>query len=231
MFYNDIFKMETCNWAYDNCKSSWRICPSGIILWLVSLPKYKAVTKNYLWKLRYCLKLSDSTCTDLSNIHYYNPEYLVIWHLLGPVGTRLKEFCCTILQMFVISDWLLFDSFSFPVIFQTVLFALVWSKLMKLSPWCRVLEKLTCSQLVKKFPEFYRTQKFITAFTRACHLSIFWARPMQSMPPHPTSWRSILILTLYICHATISYWQRIKTNLLHCSSYLLVTSVTCFSLI
>jgi hypothetical protein len=41
-----------------------------------------------------------------------------------------------------------------------------------LTPWSRVLlEKLTGSQLVKKFPAFYGTRRFITAFTRAHHLS------------------------------------------------------------
>jgi hypothetical protein len=35
-----------------------------------------------------------------------------------------------------------------------------------------LLEKLTVSQLVKKFPAFYGTQRFITAFTRALHLSL-----------------------------------------------------------
>jgi hypothetical protein len=43
----------------------------------------------------------------------------------------------------------------------------------KLTPWSRgLLEKLTVSQLVKKFPAFYGTQRFITAFTRAHHLSL-----------------------------------------------------------
>ena len=38
------------------------------------------------------------------------------------------------------------------------------------TPWCRViLEKLTGSQLVKKFPAFYGTRMFITAFTNARH--------------------------------------------------------------
>jgi len=36
-----------------------------------------------------------------------------------------------------------------------------------------LLEKLTGSQLVKKFPTFYGTWGFISAFTRACHLSIY----------------------------------------------------------
>ena len=45
-------------------------------------------------------------------------------------------------------------------------------------------EKLTSSQLVKKFP-FYGTWRFITAFTWARHLSLFWASLIQSMPPLP----------------------------------------------
>jgi len=39
-------------------------------------------------------------------------------------------------------------------------------------PWSRVLEKLTGPQLVKKFPAFYGTRRFITAFTSARHLSL-----------------------------------------------------------
>ena len=66
------------------------------------------------------------------------------------------------------------------------------------TPLSRVLiEKLTGSQLVKKFSAFYGTRRFITVFTSARHLSLSWASPIQSMPPHPTSWRSILLLS---CH-------------------------------
>ena len=63
-----------------------------------------------------------------------------------------------------------------------------------LNPWCRVLlEKLTGLQLVKKFPAFHGSRRFITALTSVRHLSLSWARPIQSIYPHPTSWRSILI--------------------------------------
>jgi hypothetical protein len=42
-----------------------------------------------------------------------------------------------------------------------------------LTPWNRVLlEKLTGPQLVKKFPAFYGTQKFITSFTSSRQLSL-----------------------------------------------------------
>jgi hypothetical protein len=53
-------------------------------------------------------------------------------------------------------------------------------------------------QLVKKFPAFYGTRRFITAFTSARHLYLSWASPIQSIPPHPTSLRSILILSSHL---------------------------------
>ena len=64
---------------------------------------------------------------------------------------------------------------------------------------CRVLlEKLTGLQLVKKFPAFHGTRRFITALTSVCHLFLSWASPIQSTYPHPTSWRSILILSTHL---------------------------------
>ena len=68
-----------------------------------------------------------------------------------------------------------------------------------LTPWCRVLlEKLTGLQLVKKFPAFHETRRFITALTSVRHLSLSWTNPIQSIYPHPTSWRSILILSTHL---------------------------------
>jgi len=68
-----------------------------------------------------------------------------------------------------------------------------------LTPWCRVLlEKLTGLQLVKKFPAFHGTQRFITALTSVRHLSLSWVSPTQSIYPYPTSWRSILILSTHL---------------------------------
>jgi len=53
-------------------------------------------------------------------------------------------------------------------------------------------------QLVKKFPAFYRTRKFITALTSVRHSSLSWASPIQSTYPHHTSWRSVLILNTHL---------------------------------
>jgi len=42
---------------------------------------------------------------------------------------------------------------------------------------------LTSSQLVKKFPAFYGTLRFIPASTRARQLSLYWVNSIQSIPP------------------------------------------------
>ena len=68
-----------------------------------------------------------------------------------------------------------------------------------LTPWCRViLEKLTGLQLVNKFPAFHGTRRFITALTSLRHPSLSWPSPIQSIYPHPTSCRSILILSTHL---------------------------------
>ena len=67
-----------------------------------------------------------------------------------------------------------------------------------LTPWCRVLEKLNGLQLVKKFPAFHGTRRFITALKSVRHLSLSCTSPIQSIYPHPTSWRSILILSTHL---------------------------------
>ena len=56
-----------------------------------------------------------------------------------------------------------------------------------------LLEKLTGFQPVKKYPSFYGTRRFITAFTSAHQLSLSWTSSIHSTTPHSTSWRSILI--------------------------------------
>ena len=75
----------------------------------------------------------------------------------------------------------------------------LWDTSSVLTAWCRVLlEKLTGLQLVKKFPAFHGTRRFITALTSVRHLSLSGASPIQSLYPYPTSWRSILILSTHL---------------------------------
>ena len=82
--------------------------------------------------------------------------------------------------------------------FLRVLYLLTYLTFL-LTPWCRVLlEKLTVLQLVKKSPAFHGTRRFITALTSVRQLSLSWASPIQSIYPHPTSRRSILILSTHL---------------------------------
>jgi hypothetical protein len=55
-------------------------------------------------------------------------------------------------------------------------------------------EKLIYAQLVKKFPFFYGTRKFIIELRAACHWSLSWARGILSIPSEHISLRSIPIL-------------------------------------
>jgi hypothetical protein len=67
-----------------------------------------------------------------------------------------------------------------------------------LTPWSRVFpKKPTRPQTVKKSSVFYGTRRFITAFTTVRHMSL----PEQELSntcPHPTSRRSILILSFHL---------------------------------
>jgi hypothetical protein len=61
-----------------------------------------------------------------------------------------------------------------------------------------LLEKLTGLQPVKQFPAFDWTRRFITAFKIARQLAPSCASLIQFKPAHPTSWRSILILSSHL---------------------------------
>ena len=64
---------------------------------------------------------------------------------------------------------------------------------MEHSPW--EANRFAASQ---EIPAFYETRRFITAFTSAPPLpSLSQLEPV--LTPHPTSWRSILILFFHIC--------------------------------
>jgi hypothetical protein len=57
---------------------------------------------------------------------------------------------------------------------------------------------MTVSQVLRKFPALYGIGRFITVFTTARHLSLPWARSIQSTPSYPISVRFILILSSHI---------------------------------
>jgi hypothetical protein len=68
-----------------------------------------------------------------------------------------------------------------------------------LTPWSRVLlEKLTGSAASQEIPCIFWTRRFLTVLTTVRHLSLSWAKSIQSPQPPLTSWRSILILSSHL---------------------------------
>ena len=89
-----------------------------------------------------------------------------------------------------------------------------------LTPCSTVLpEKLEGPQLVKKFPAFYGTDRFITAFTTAHHIS---------MSPRATSWRAISILSsqIRLSFPSVLFTSGLSTKSLH-APHLPLTRATC----
>ena len=56
------------------------------------------------------------------------------------------------------------------------------------------LQKLTVPQIQQKFLTLYRTWRFIEAFKTSNHLSLSWARSIQSMLSHPVSLSCVNIM-------------------------------------
>jgi hypothetical protein len=68
-----------------------------------------------------------------------------------------------------------------------------------ITAWSGVLlGRLTGSGMVKKYHALYGTRRFITAVTTVRHLSLSWTSSIQSIPPHSTSRKSVLILTSHL---------------------------------
>jgi hypothetical protein len=122
-----------------------------------------------------------------------NVEFQTTWHfsVINDNSLRNKPVLFSV-------TWVLANTLDFPSLIHTI-YLLTYVLPYSLTPWKKLfLEKLTDSHLVKKFPAFYGTGRFITAFSNSRHLSQSWARSIQSVPPHIISWRSILILSSHL---------------------------------
>jgi hypothetical protein len=131
--------------------------------WSWSFPT--SVVKLYLhfantpsWRGAQLKKQSTETTLPFFTFHLY---------LLGP-NTFFKTFFSNTLHL-----WLSFE----------VTAKLTHQPTNQPTLWSRVLDKLTVTQLVKKFV-FYGTRRFITAFTTARHWSLSWIRlnPTHAFP-------------------------------------------------
>ena len=111
----------------------------------------------------------------LQLLQFAHIMYLSIYH-----GTRLARPVRSTNRLYITFTWWRKDKdFSKTSAYQVHLLN-YW-----LTPWSRVLlEKLTVSQPAEKFPTFYGTRRFITAFTSTRHLSLSWAPP-NPLPEDP----------------------------------------------
>jgi hypothetical protein len=80
------------------------------------------------------------------------------------------------------------------------------NSLMELSP----SSEATNWQLLKNFPAFYGTRRFITVYTRALHWSLSWARYIQSIASHPISRRPTR-LHRFITHKVAIWFHHRKS--------------------
>jgi hypothetical protein len=89
------------------------------------------------------------------------------------------------------------------------------------------------AQPFNDFPTFYGTRSFNTAFTRALHWSLSWARSIQSIPPHPIYPRSILILSRFRGDYRwgMDWWMDLLTIYTHRSELQLITALSLISTI
>jgi hypothetical protein len=87
----------------------------------------------------------------------------------------------------------------YPLIIFPKYLNLLFTTMFSIHSWSwALLGKPPIVQLLKNFPAFYGTRRFIIVFTRALHWSLFWARSIQPTPSHPVSLRSILILSTHL---------------------------------
>ena len=171
------------------------------LLWCLSVPFYSVYNftecRTTLWI--FCLYIHQ--CFLLNLFHFQNK-----W-ILPPSVTAVHCYCChcllvnvkhsvIYLLIYIVTyslTYLITYLLSYLVIYLLIYlltylltYSHTHSLARSLTPWSRVLlKKLTGSQVIKKFPAFYGTRRFITTFTRPHLLSFSWARSIQSMPPIP----------------------------------------------
>ena len=105
---------------------------------------------------------------------------------------------CKVRNKFLINFWNRTILLCIPCIMRILYPAVLHNPYSILQGSRVLLEELTGFQLVQEFSAFYGTRRFNTAITSAHHLSLSWVSSVQSILPHPTSWRSILILSSHL---------------------------------
>ena len=118
------------------------------------------------------------------------------------------------------SNWTLLTSKKITFYWKHLVLAYLRTNLLTylFTPFSRVLlEKLTNSQLVKKFPTYCGTRSFITTFTSACHMSLSFSDGSyikSYLPNQPITTNRFLPEKLIVSEPPIFYgmWWFNMTN-------------------
>jgi len=106
-----------------------------------------------------------------------------------------------------VNNWQIFLQFTkFPVLLVKIISTLtewlhIWlNKYLFIYSYLyiSVLENLRITELVKNFPAFYGTRRFINMFTRPCYCFLSWVRCVPSTIYKPILVR-VFILSTYLC--------------------------------
>jgi hypothetical protein len=81
-----------------------------------------------------------------------------------------KTHYCQCHPLSILTTYLLSSNLN--VIFPSPSWSSKWAFSKRLTPQSKLLEKYIFIKLIKKFSAFYRAQRFITVFTKACYLSL-----------------------------------------------------------
>jgi len=100
---------------------------------------------------------------------------ILLLRLVYPAGRQSLWPTYKYYAIYVLSSWSIWVDREFPR--STTLVAHTY-----LFYGAVILEKLTGSQLVEKFPALYGTRRITTAFASIRHLFLSWARSRQSIP-------------------------------------------------
>jgi len=114
-----------------------------------------------------------------------------------------QKFCASSWLITEINTWIIDHTFSHTALYHPLFLWVVFNR--KLLPCLLTHSTVQCPSWAanrlaasQEIPHISCNLRFITALTSVHHLSLSWASPIQSIYPHPTSWRSILILSTHL---------------------------------
>jgi hypothetical protein len=140
-----------------------------------------------------------SLLLSVNILQYFHISVKFHFHLCPEIKHRMSLFLVII---FVYHNFNTNSSFAYPYIHTWLSLPLSLSNLLTYLLTYSIEQSLSWEanrfSASQEIPRTLGTQRFITEFTSAGRLSLFWASSIQSILAHPISWSSILILSSHL---------------------------------